>query len=80
MWAANDVAELSGIFQNRSWFARTWPSIWRLVTFFKVVIVRFIMRLGMSMGRPLWNEMTRLVEDPTTFGKDTEDVSTRGSF
>lgn len=30
--AANDVAELGGIFQNRSYFARTFPPLWRLVT------------------------------------------------
>lgn len=32
MWAANDVAELTGIFQNQSYFARTYPFLWRILT------------------------------------------------
>lgn len=37
--AANDVAELGGIFQNRSYFARTWPFLWRITTMYVLSIV-----------------------------------------
>lgn len=37
--AANDVAELGGIFQNRSYFARTFPFLWRTVTWYLLILV-----------------------------------------
>lgn len=94
--AANDVAELGGIFQNRSYFARTFPALWRMVTMYvcsdcsirvvlvslhtdslsrvKVVFWRLMIGLFMFMGRKIWSEMTRLVEDPQTY-EEAEDVS-----
>lgn len=70
--AANDVAELGGIFQNRSYFARTFPFLWRMVTMVKVVFLRLMVGLGMFMGRPIWREMTRLVEDPKTYTEEKD--------
>jgi hypothetical protein len=28
--AASGIAELTGMFQNQAWFARTFPFIWRI--------------------------------------------------
>lgn len=43
---------------------------------FKVVFLRLMIGLFMFMGRPVWREMTRLVEDPKTFDT-TEDEEVR---
>ncbi|OAA38539.1 cytochrome P450 [Metarhizium rileyi] len=72
--AANDVAELGGIFQNRSYFARTFPPLWRFVTWLKVVIGRILFGLFLFLGRPIWSEMTRLAQDPKTY-KEADDVT-----
>ncbi|KAF1818370.1 cytochrome P450 [Dissoconium aciculare CBS 342.82] len=74
--AANDVAELGGIYQNRSYFARTFPWLWRPITWFKVVVLRFMFGLMITLGRPIWAEMTRLVESPATYDATVdEDVT-----
>ncbi|KAF7115859.1 hypothetical protein CNMCM5793_003602 [Aspergillus hiratsukae] len=72
MWAANDVAELGGIFQNRSWFARTWPALWRPITWFKVVVLRVLIGMGATMGRSIAIEMSRLLRDPDTFSQNED--------
>lgn len=40
----------------------------------KVVFWRLMIGLFMFMGRKIWSEMTRLVEDPRTY-EEAEDVS-----
>lgn len=72
--AVNDFAELTGMYQNRSFYARNFPAIWRLTTFVKIVIVRFGLGLMFFLGRPIWSEMTFLMEDPETYKKG-DDVS-----
>ena len=36
--------------------------------------MRFVFGLFIILGRPIWSEMSRLVQDPQTY-EDTEDVS-----
>ncbi|KAJ5249009.1 cytochrome P450 [Penicillium chermesinum] len=70
--AANDVAELGGIFQNRSYFARTFPALWRFTTAIKTTFWRLGVCLFMFMGRPIWRETNRLLKDPQTYVEEKE--------
>lgn len=74
--AANDVAELGGIFSNRSYYARNFPALWRFTTFLRMAVIRFGFGLFLFLGRPIWSEMSRLVQDPQTYDeKMVKDVS-----
>ncbi|KAJ6151114.1 cytochrome P450 [Penicillium chermesinum] len=68
--AANDVAELGGIFQNRSYFARTFPALWRFTT--ALHSGDWGVCLFMFMGRPIWRETNRLLKDPQTYVEEKE--------
>ncbi|PYI01506.1 cytochrome P450 [Aspergillus sclerotiicarbonarius CBS 121057] len=72
---AEAIAELTGMYQNQSMFARSFPSAWRMATFVKIMLVRILFQFGTTMGLAIWSEMSRVLEHDNLNVVEKEDVS-----
>ncbi|EGN93828.1 hypothetical protein SERLA73DRAFT_163251 [Serpula lacrymans var. lacrymans S7.3] len=70
---AEDIAHLAGIYQNTSWFARTFPGIWCLYTWLRVIFVTIIFGFLRVFGPQLWQELRTQQWDPDCENNDTMD-------
>ncbi|KZT01479.1 cytochrome P450 [Laetiporus sulphureus 93-53] len=54
---AADIATVVGIYQNTSPFARTFPSVWRICTWFRIVVTSIIGVFVRILGPVIWNQL-----------------------
>jgi len=58
---AAGLAELTGMYQNRSYFARTYPALWRMKTWLKFMFYTMGVRLIPNLGYTLWRDISTRV-------------------
>ncbi|KAF3220425.1 hypothetical protein TWF106_006751 [Orbilia oligospora] len=69
---ASDTAELTGLFQNRSWLAHEVPIVWRLWTWISVVLLKIPLHFGPKFAWKLWSDIECRTADNSD--KDDETV------
>ncbi|KAH8108863.1 cytochrome P450, partial [Phellopilus nigrolimitatus] len=68
---AKEIAELTGLYQNRSLWARSFPGVWKLVTWTRVIVTS-IVPFFFAIGPQVWEELHPNTDYQTEF--DDEDV------
>ncbi|KAK5999078.1 Abscisic acid 8'-hydroxylase 3-like protein [Cladobotryum mycophilum] len=56
---AEDMAELTGLFQNQYFLARNVAWLWRPLNWAKVILFRFPLHVGPTIARQLWADISR---------------------
>ncbi|KAF3106062.1 hypothetical protein TWF594_004002 [Orbilia oligospora] len=69
---ASDTAEMTGLFQNRSWLAHEVPIVWRLWTWISVVLFKIPLHFGPKFAWRLWSDIKCRTADDSD--KDDETV------
>ncbi|KAG7094094.1 hypothetical protein E1B28_007712 [Marasmius oreades] len=57
---AVEVATLGGIFQNMSWFSRTFPSVWRIAIWIRVFLYSIPINFILGIGREVYHQLGQI--------------------
>ncbi|KAL0062153.1 hypothetical protein AAF712_010995 [Marasmius tenuissimus] len=57
---AVEVATLGGIFQNMSWFARTFPRVWRIATWLRVFLYSIPINFILGIGHEVYHQLGQI--------------------
>ncbi|EKM52473.1 uncharacterized protein PHACADRAFT_211727 [Phanerochaete carnosa HHB-10118-sp] len=54
---AHDIANMTGIYQNLSYFARTFPWLWRIANWTRIIFGTLLYRYFFVLGPHIWREL-----------------------